>query len=232
MDHSGNYINDMRTYFKKGTLLQCAKGAHILTTESEKQATYFIDDGFVRIYSQTARGEQYTHILYGPGEIFPITWLARTPRSTLMYETLSDASIYAVPITQLSNDMLANPRLSYGVLQQTIEQYRIYTFRVDNLEYKYASERLAYRLILLANRFGVSVDEGTLIRPVMTHQIIGTSLNLSRESVSREMEKLVRKGLVKYNASRQIIVADVALLAKELRLPHHQGLNSKHPLPS
>jgi CRP-like cAMP-binding protein len=220
----------MRAYFQNGTRLEHAKGTYILTTEKEKEATYYIADGFVRIYSQTNRGEQYTHIIYGPGEIFPVTWLARAPRSKIMYETLSDTVLYSVPITRLSDDMLKNPKLSYGVLQQTIEQYRIYTMRVDNLEYKYASERLAYRLILLANRFGIKTDQGTVIKPVMTHQLIGTSLNLSRESVSREMEKLVRKGLVAYNAVRQIVVIDIAQLSKELRVPHHQGLTSKHPL--
>lgn len=228
MNHNASYIAYMRNYFRKGKLLTHPRSATILNDADDQQSTYYIASGYVRIYSLNRRNEQYTHIIYGPGELFPLTWMAGPIPKDVLYETLSDVQIFRLPIKQLNKDMLTDSVLAYGVLQQVIEQYRIYTGRVDNLEYKYASERLAYRLILLANRFGIDGPRGTTIEPLMTHQLIGTSLNLSRESVSREMEKLVRRGLVHYNELRQIVIPDLQKLATELQVPNHQGLNSRN----
>ena len=226
MDHAEDHITRVRNYFRNGQQQSIPKHTQILLIDEDRpRAMYYIGSGYVRVYSVNSRKEQYTHIIYGPGEIFPLTWLTKQTRSNVLYGALTDCEIYCVELDSFNRDLQKDNGLSYGMLQQAIEQYRLYTMRVDNLEYKYASERLAYRLILLSNRFGERSGDAITIMPPLTHQLLGSSLNLSRESVSREMEKLVRKGLVRYNQARQIVIPDIQSLSKELRVPLDQGLS-------
>lgn len=185
---------------------------------------FYILSGYIRIYSLNARNDQYTHIIYGPGEIFPLTWLTQQERTSVFYEAMTDAEIRSVSLEQFNADLKEVPKLAYSMLQQSVEQYRLYAMRVVNLEYKYASERLAYGLILLANRFGLAEGKRVTIIPPMTHQLLGSTLNLSRESISREMEKLMRRGLVCYDKSRQIVIEDIQALSQQCHVPLYQGL--------
>ena len=228
MYHSQNFVGVLRSYFSKGTLETYRKGSRVLLSNADQKVVYFIRSGYVRIYSTTARKEEYTHIIYGQNELFPLTWLSKQDKTSATYQALTDVEVYAVPLSKVSNDLENKADLTLAMLRQAVEQYRIYSMRVDNLEYKYASERLAYRLIMLANRFGEYSGKTVTIVPPMTHQLLASSLNLSRESVSREIEKLARRDLVRYNAQHQIILPSVEELAKQLHLPMHQGLTSEH----
>jgi CRP/FNR family transcriptional regulator, cyclic AMP receptor protein len=232
LDHKFSRTDILREYFSKGKLTKHTKCSTILDVDQPKESLYFIKCGYMRIYSLNRRNEQYSHIFYGPNELFPISWLTDQERTNALYEALTDCEIYAVNIEQLHKDAESNPALAQALLKQVAEQYRIYTQRVDNLEYKYASERLAYRLILLANRFGEKHGSEITIQPPMTHQLIGTSLNLSRESVSREMEKLVRLGYIRYNSQRQIIICNIVEMAQKMHVPYTQGMPSSNGEPT
>jgi len=227
MDRVQDFTDTLRQYFSAGALQSVPKNTPIVTQNKLQKSVYFVRSGYVRVYSTNNRGEQYTHILYGAGEIFPLTWLTKQQLIATVYESLTDTEVHSLPLDQVNHDLINQNGLSLAFLRQSVEQYRIYAMRLDNLEYKYASERLAYCLILLANRFGERSGEAVTIVPPMTHQMLATSLNLSRESVSREMEKLLRHELVRYNAARQIILTNMQELANQLHVPLHQGLSSE-----
>jgi len=214
-----NYVNDMRDYFRGGTHQHYRKGQLVEVNSSLNEQTYYVSSGFMRLFASNNRGEQYTHIIYGPGDIYPISWMVDIPLRAVSADALTPVELYSLPAADIARQVQADINLACGLLQQTIEQYRHYASRVDNLEFKYASERLGYRLLSLAHRFGEQSGTSVTILPPLTHQIIGSSINLSRESVSREIKKLLRRDLIRYNAARQIIIPDPQALANYLQLP-------------
>lgn len=228
MDHRDNSMHLVRQYFlDNGSCIKVPKDTEIIAMNDDRGDIYLIVSGYFRVYATNfRRREEFTHILYGPGEIFPMGWLTKQKASLAYYVSLTPAEIYRLSPEQFKKDMLRNNQLAYAMLQQTLEQYRIFTMRVNNLEYKYARERLAYRLLFLANRFGQPTPEGVVIAPPLTHQLLASSLNLSRESVSREIEKFARKGLVAYTPDRQIILKDMAELSQQEQVPLNVGLPS------
>jgi CRP-like cAMP-binding protein len=83
------------------------------------------------------------------------------------------------------------------------------------LSYRYASDKLTYRILNLAERFGTAKDGKIYIRVPVTHRGLGMFVNMARESVSREIEKLVDRHLISY--SRQhITIEDPEKLVKSL----------------
>ena len=69
--------------------------------------------------------------------------------------------------------------------------------RILNLEYRSVRERLVSFLLTMAKRFGEKTDNAAIkINVPLKHQDIASSINSSRETTSRELGALERKGLV------------------------------------
>ena len=97
----------------------------------------------------------------------------------------------------------------------TIEMYRLHSERILNLEYRSVRERLISFLITMSQRFGHETEAGLTIEAPLRHQDIASSINASRETASRELGILERKGLIATEQSC-IILKDLDALHDQL----------------
>jgi CRP-like cAMP-binding protein len=204
--------------FSEGKAIPYDRGRVLLHANEEPNYIYYINEGFVRVYTLNSRAEQFTHTVYNRGEIFPLFWVIDSPKRDVYFEALTDCSVFILPRSELQAKLKSNAELSYQMIRQAINQYRLYTDRVENLEHKFASERLAYSLLFLASRFGEKRGNEIVIKAPLTHHVLGSTINLSRESISRELDKLVQKGLIGYEG-RLFVVKDFAALARQFKKP-------------
>src|SRR6478609_8759641 len=91
------------------------------------------------------------------------------------------------------------------------EMYRIHSERLLNLEYRTVRERLVSFLLTMSGRFGTETAKGLVIEVPLRHQDIASSINASRETASREISALERKGLITTKNSH-IVLLDVPAL--------------------
>ena len=202
--------------FAAGTLASFKGGEIIARSDESNDTTYMIKSGYVKVYSLNSHGEEYLHIIYRAGEIFPIIWMAGKLQQGVFYAAIDNVSVYSLPGNFLLEKVRNDARLSMAMTMQVIRQFNIYVDRVDNLEYKFGRERLAYRLLFLASRFGRNTARGLTIDVPLTQKSLGTSINLSRETVARELHRLETRGLVVYE-DRRIIILNVDHLCNELK---------------
>jgi CRP-like cAMP-binding protein len=211
----------IRQFFSKGQPLTYDKNYVILGNEAVPNGIYYLSSGYVKVYSVSDEGDQYIHIIYGPGELFPLIWgyIDIQPES-LFYETLSETLVWRMSKEWFNAYIQADLELCYALSQQLAIQFRIYGDRVDNLEYKRASERVIYRLLFLASRFGVKDRDNHVIsiQVPITHEVLANTINLARESVSRELERLEAEHLIGHNG-HTIQILNVEGLAGRLSRP-------------
>lgn len=209
----------IRHLFTRGQPLLVPKGEIVLGNEPEPNGVYYISSGFIKIYSVSDTGQENLHIVYGPGELFPLIWayLGIEPES-LYHQALSDCTLWRLSRDWFQHFIKHNAPVSYAVSLQLAYQFSIYSDRVDNLEYKKASERVAYRLLFLAYRFGKKSNGRITIDAPITHEVFANSINLARESVSREMETLEHERIIE-KPDRVIVIRDIKRLAERLSRP-------------
>ena len=196
-----------------------SKGEIILTGDSDSIDAHFVGKGFVKVYSINDGGEEYIHIIYKSGDIFPLIWTLKGLKRRVFYESMGSSVIWKIPNQTLVEHLKENTdSITYSLIKQLADQFSVYADRLDNLQYKSAYERVVYRLLFLAGRFGKTSGESIIIEAPVTHKSIASSINLARESVSREMELLASKGLID-NIAGQIIIKDVSGLSKEFSEP-------------
>jgi len=96
-----------------------------------------------------------------------------------------------------------------------MEMYRLHGERILTLEYRTVRERIISFLLTMCQRFGVQTAEGMLIEVPLRHQDIASSVNATRETTSRELSAMERKGWLQ-NKQSMILLKDLDALHKSL----------------
>ncbi len=210
--------NALHKLFAAAKLSNYSPGEIIARVEDNPKIIYCIKSGHVRIYSVNSRGEEYLHVIYRAGELFPLVGLLDKNQRNIYYEAIDHTSVYSISKTELTKKAKLDVDISYALAMQIMSQFNVYTDRVDNLQYKFGRERLVYRVLFLASRFGRKTERGILIDLPLTQKVLGSSVNLSRETVARELRRLEDRGLVTYD-DRRILILNVHQLSSELKDP-------------
>ncbi|PJE65520.1 hypothetical protein COU91_01245 [Candidatus Saccharibacteria bacterium CG10_big_fil_rev_8_21_14_0_10_47_8] len=211
MDAKTRPNSELIDRFKQGRKLAYRKGEIILRAAEEPSGVYYISQGFIRVYSITDQGEENTHIIYKTGEVFPLIWVFNSIARNVIYESLGESRLWRLPKDDLLHLVKTSHNISYSLLRQAVNLFNIFADRLDNLEYTDAFERVVYRLLFLAGRFGQKKGKKIIINAPITHQHIASSINLARETVSREIEILERKDLISHQ-KRLIVLNDITRL--------------------
>ena len=145
----------IKALFKNGRSLKFEKNEMILRAGDNPQGVYLIKAGLIKIYSLSKQGDEHVHHFFGPGDIFPMVWIFRGYVRNVFYEALEPTKLLVIPRDELLDFVNKDTVIMRQMLDVVIDRYRLYAGRIDNLLYSDARERCAYRLLSLANRFGV-----------------------------------------------------------------------------
>jgi CRP/FNR family cyclic AMP-dependent transcriptional regulator len=197
--------------FKEGTCLSYKKGEYIIRPGEAPSAVFYIETGLVKAYNITKYGEENLLIIRKDKEIFPLIWAITGQEREIIYQAMTATTVWRISpqkyLTFLHNHPAALPPL----IDMVTEMYRIHSERLLNLEYRTVRERLISFLLTMSGRFGKESAGGIVIEVPLRHQDIASSINASRETASREISALERKGLITAKNSH-IVLKDVPAL--------------------
>lgn len=205
--------NNLLTAFSKGRRLNFDNHELVLRAGESPKGVFYLAKGFVKVYSITEHGVENLHIIYKAGEVFPLVWAFKNLPRSVFYESLGPSELYMLPRDDFMELVKTSAVFNHELLEKTVDQFYVYADRLDNLQYSDARERVAYRLLFLAGRFGKKVGKTFVIEAPITHQHIAESINLARETVSREIEKLEHEGILG-SQKRRLVLKDVSALEK------------------
>lgn len=216
MAASVKQTTDFHNFFiKNGTQLRYKKGEFIIRPGDTPSDVFFIEEGLVKAYDITKYGEENLLIVRKAQEIFPLIWAITGQERQVIYEALSATTVRQVKRDMFQTYTEEHPEALAPLLDMVVEMYRIHSERILNLEYRSVRERLVSFLLTMGQRFGEQTADGLLINVPMRHQDIASSINSSRETTSRQMVTLERKGLLS-NEQAFITIKDTAQLRSYL----------------
>jgi CRP-like cAMP-binding protein len=204
---------DIEELRKHTRLVSFKKGEIILRPYDETNYLHAVNQGLVKIYNINARGEESITIIYGPDNLFPLAWIIEAKPQNVFIEALTDCKINLVPKDIFLDIAKRSGDVSYALARKILEQFALYASRVKNLEYKYARERLAYTLLLLAAQFGKKSGV-TFLVPRISQEDLARCVNLTRESVSKEISRFERVGLIELTRTYIVIKSPKKLKAE------------------
>lgn len=206
----------LEDFFSKAKAIRLNKGETFLRAGDIPQGIYFLKKGYARLYSISEDGKELTLVIYKPGEFFPVVWsFYGGPPSEYNFETLTPAEIYRAPREDYMNFIKENPDVFLDVTKGIIRRFQLTLRRMIYLTFGNAGSRLASILLICAREFGRSLDGEIEIQIPLTHEDLAKLVGVTRETVSLELKKFERKGLVGYNHGRLLIIKEKEWLEKE-----------------
>jgi len=204
------------SYFKTGLRMTFKKGDLIIHPQDSPAYIYYIEKGFIKAYSITKYGEENLHVIRRTSEIFPLIWVHTDDHRDVAYEALENVTIWRQPKEEYLVFLENNPDATAAVLELAIRAYRTYAERVNTLEYRSVRERVVSFLLSCSRRFGTKLEDNRVrINAPLRQQDIASSINSTRETTSRELTALMRKGLISVD-DRIIILNDTKKLQSML----------------
>lgn len=172
------------------------KGDYIIRPGETPSGVFYIYEGLVKAYDITKYGEENLLIIRKSHEIFPLIWALTGDERSVIYQALAPTEVWKISREAFEDKVLKQPTIVTPILDMAIEMYRLHSERILNLEYRSVRERIVSFLLTMAGRFGEQSDEGLRIGVQLRHQDIASSVNASRETASRELAALERRGLI------------------------------------
>lgn len=207
----------LNTFFEKhGKQISYDKGTIIVDCNETPNGIYYLQQGFVKAFALTERGHEHLHIIYKSNEIFPGRWSFSSIKGDLTYTAMTPVIAWKADKDLFTEFLSKDKKMLFLALEYSNTLLDIFVSRVNDLEHMNAYLRVVSRLISMAKRFGKQLENGILIEAPVTQQDIASSIALTRESVSREISKLVEKNIIQYQ-NQLILINDINKLEAEIR---------------
>jgi len=198
-----------------GTKQTFKKGDFIIRPGDAPHGVFYIYQGLVKAYDITKYNEENLLIIRKQDEIFPLIWAVTGKEHHIIYQALAPTITYKIDRKVFLEFIQSSSDALIPLLDMTIEMYRLHGERILTLEYRTVRERIISFLLNMSQRFGKETSGGILIEVPLRHQDIASSVNATRETTSREISALERKGLLQ-NKQSFTLLKDVEALSKHL----------------
>lgn len=204
----------LKQLFETGKSFLYGRGDTILRAGDTPSGVYMVVSGWVKVYSLCEDGEPNIIMDLGSPDIFPLDWAITGSCRELSFTALEPTQVRRISRERFQQ-AFANPQTAQAVTMKLTYYFRNLSSELENLHYRSARERVAFRLLCLADCFGENKDGHVIVNLRVPNEYIARSTNMTRETASREISRLSQKGLVQ-NTNGYIIIKDMAALQREV----------------
>ena len=182
-----------------------AKGMIVFHQGSSGRTMYIVESGKVRIFSLSESGQEVTHNIYGPGEVFGefslLDGLPRSAGAVAMEKTVT----HTLRRDDFFQHLEASPSMARSIIEVLTARLRFTTEHAESLAFLDVFGRVAMRLLDLAGRYGTEED-GTELDLRLTQAELATWVAASRESVNKVLSTFRDQGLIAVEGQKVTIL--------------------------
>lgn len=214
MSRKLNYQDDtLRDYMARYPSRIIKKGRPLFYQGEIPRSALFIKSGVVKLYNISANGEEKIVGYEGHDALLPSEWLfSRSPVSLYYSDTFIDCEVASVPRDDVLELINTKSEVGLALLDRYISMYIGSTMHLHALEQLRSGDKLLHILQYLVLRFGKEVSKNHFQIPLrLTHQEIANLVGLTRETVSTEIGKLKKSGILSMKDVYYVVDIDKAV---------------------
>jgi CRP/FNR family cyclic AMP-dependent transcriptional regulator len=192
-----------------GTCLQqrrYPRGSFILRVGEEIDALYVIVSGRVKVVIPAEQGHEVILTVLGPTEYFGEMGLLDDKRRSASVETLVACEMLRFPKAAFVNCLKDNFELAMILIRNLVERLR----RADRSIESLALYDVYGRVVRLLRDQAVQIDGLWVVNHAPAKQEMARMIGASREMVSRVMKDLQRRGQIRVEKRKVILVDNIS----------------------
>lgn len=203
-------LNEFFSHYKK---LSYKKGDILIQSSTSDPAIFYLIQGTVKQYSLSTQGVEQTLSLYKPGAFFPLLTATSGVPNSYYFEAIDDVITWQAPNKKVLLFLKNEPDVIYDLIGRLYRGMHGLLTRIEYLLTGNAYQKVIFTILNASSRFGEKKSSGIVLR--ITHKEIASFSGLTTETISRESQKLQKKGLIE-NKNHSIVIKNSKLLEKEL----------------
>jgi CRP/FNR family transcriptional regulator len=179
----------LQNFFGKFEQKKFKKGELLVKPHKELERVFFLVKGTVRMYSVSKKGVEITLNVFKPFSIFPLGPIINDKENLYFYDALNDVTAFSAPKKEVLSFFQKEHEVTFDLLARIYKGLDGYFLRMESLLGGDAYHKVVTQLVIQERRFG---------KVELTHSKLASLTGLSRETVTREINKLQKKSVVAY----------------------------------
>lgn len=196
--------DELRSMSAKITLKKVKRGSVILHEEDTNEFMYIVVEGEVKVLRSNEDGKETILALHGEGQSFGEISLIDGKTAPATVAATEDTVVALIARADFYEMISTHEKFRANLLNLLCSRLRDSWDIAQMLTLKNAEERVRSLFHLLAVEKGQRDPEGITIKARLTHQGIADMTGLTRESVTRVVDRWKRAGLIEPAKQKQI----------------------------
>ncbi len=195
------------------------RGTILISATDTPLGVYLLSKGYVKQYSISTEGKIKAVNIFKAGSFFPMMWAFGGIPNEYYYEAMSEIVVQRAPRDNLLKFVKRNHVILEDLLKRLMAGVNGLIHLTESLMYDSARKKLVSFLLMLSKRFDRRVDKSgkVTIDVPLTHHDIASFTGMIRETVSYDMKRLQKQGILEENSRRRtIVIKDIRKLEAEL----------------
>lgn len=214
---------------KSARLERYGRRTQVLAHDRHRRELLVVVSGCLEISSMSSGGRKYVNALLGPGQVAPLVRLLEEVPLAYDYHAHEDSVIVHLPCDAVIAVLDAEPVLWRDVAKLGLQRQRLSIVLLQNQMLNSVHGRVAATLMSLVHFYGgqgqgvqgqgtdsaASVQEGEAVGPLvrLSQTDLAAMLGLSRQTINKELGRLVEEGAIDMRYKR-IRIVDAERLAR------------------
>lgn len=190
---------DPLTYLPRKPIQEFSRARTIYDPQQPSDHLYVVILGRVKITNIADDGCQtISRIVSAEGLFGESCLIGSAPRSESAI-ALDNCTLMAWSCAEIEMQIEREPRLGIALSQHLVRRCIELQDRIESMAVHKTPERVMLALLQLAADLGISMADGAVRIPSLTHHTIAEYVGTSREIVTFQMNRLRRMGLLRYS---------------------------------
>ncbi|HCK98607.1 MAG TPA: Crp/Fnr family transcriptional regulator [Candidatus Marinimicrobia bacterium] len=177
----------------------------ILMEEDAGDTLFILNKGSVKITRLSDNGREVILSILGDGDFFGEMSIFDGESRSANVIALEDSEVFILKRGDFLDLLEKHPKIAIALLQEMAIRLRHSDQQIEGLSLSDAENRIAMSIIRLAEDLGVIKMGQVIINNLPFQQDIANMAGTSRETVSRMLKALERKGLIQREGRKLII---------------------------
>ncbi len=209
---------EMEQVINKMVVKQFKKSETILYEEDTSEYMYIILLGKVKAVRTTEDGKEIILAMHKSGSFFGEMSMIDGKTAPASVIATEDSLIAIISKKDFFSIIFLNNKVTSNLLKILCSRLRRCWDTIQLLNFNNASNRTKMLLLMLIDEYGEKTPEGTLLNIKLTHQDISNMTGLTRESVTRVIDKLQKRKEIIILKNKSICLTQ-AFIKEEIKIP-------------
>lgn len=189
------------------------KNQIIFLEEETGNYMYIVMAGKVKVTKATATGKETILAIHQAGDFFGEMALLDGKTSPATVSAMEDCRIATIFHNDFQRLLMSNEKVVRQIIQVLCSRLRQVWAQVQQLSYSSADDRIRAGILQLSRKHGVQDARGIIIDLKITHQELAEFVGTSRETVTRTLARLQKKGVLQLENRRIILLKPKDLMS-------------------